>query len=97
MAKVHTVSHRKAEIEAYRRSTGACIERARNLSGLTLDQFAEAVQRDPSQVGKWIRNAEPPQLDPILMSPMRNVMLQALAEHTPGVEVVTEIRVRRTA
>lgn len=76
---------------------GACLERAQRLSGLTLDQFAREIGRDASQVGKWIKNIEPPQIDAVLMSPLRGVMLQALAERTPGFEVVTEIRVRRTA
>lgn len=94
MAKVHTPAHRKTEIDAYRAATGEAIERARCLSGLDLNQFADAIGRDASQVGKWIRNAEPPQLDPILMSPMRRFMLQALAERTPECGVQTIITVR---
>jgi hypothetical protein len=96
-AKVHTPAHRKAEISQFRSEVGACIERARCLSGLTLEQFASEIQRDPSQVGKWIRNTEPPQLDAILMSSQRGVMLQALAERTPGCEVESVITMRRRA
>lgn len=101
MAKVHTSAHRKTEsaaaVAVYRADTGAAIERARALSGLNLDQFAAEVGRDASQVGKWIRNVEPPQVDPILMSPMRGFLLQALAERTPGCEVESVIRMRRRA
>lgn len=97
MAKVHGSAHRKTEIEQFRGEVGACIERARCLAGLTLEQFAAALDHDASQVGKWIRNDEPPQLDALLMSPFRNLMLQALAERTSGCEVQTTIHVRRPA
>ena len=97
MAKVHESSHRKTEIAQFRSEVGACIERARCLAGLTLEQFADAIQRDPSQVGKWIKNSEPPQLDAILMSSLRSVMVQALAERTSGVHVTTTITIARTA
>lgn len=97
MAKVHTSSHRKTEISTYRAELGKCIERARNLADLNLDQFAREIGRDSSQVGKWIRNAEPPQLDVVLMSSMRGFMLQALAERTPGCEVTSVITFSRRA
>ena len=97
MAKVHTVAHQKVAIEAYRAEVGACIERARCLSGLTADQFAKEIGCDPSQLSKWIRNAEPPQTDRVLMSPMRPFMLQAIAECTPGCAVQTVITVTRIA
>jgi len=83
-------------MSAFRSEVGACIERARCLSGLTLEQFAAEMGRDASQVGKWIRNSEPPQLDAVLMT-FRGEMLQALAERTSGVDVETTIRVRRPA
>lgn len=97
MAKVHTSSLRKTAIEQFRAEAGRCIERARCLSGLTLEQFAAEVGRDASQVGKWIRNVEPPQVDAVLMSPLRGFLLQAMAERTPGCKVVTYVTFERIA
>jgi len=97
MAKVHNLAHRKAEIAAFRTDVGADIEHVRCLARLTLDQFAGELERDPSQVGKWIRNEEPPQLETMLMSRFRALLLTAMAERTPGMEVHTTITVRRIA
>lgn len=91
MAKVHTLTLQKAEIAAFRTDVGACIEQVRCLSRLTLEQFAGALDRDASQVSKWIRNEEPPQLETMLMSPFRGLMLEALTERTPGYQVRTTI------
>lgn len=96
-AKVHTVAHQKVAIDAYRAEVGACIERARCLSGLTADQFAKEIGCDPSQLSKWIRNVEPPQIDRVLMSPMRPFMVVAMAERTPSCAVSTVITVTRIA
>jgi hypothetical protein len=73
------------------------MRRAVQLSGLTLSQFAGEIKKDVSQVSKWFDATEPPQLDPVLMSPMRPYMLLALAESTDECEVTTEIRLRRRA
>jgi hypothetical protein len=97
MAKVHSLAHRKTEIAAFRVEAGACIEQVRCLARLTLEQFADALNRDPSQVGKWIRNEEPPQLETVLMSRFRGLLLTALAERTAGMEVSTTITMRLTA
>jgi hypothetical protein len=98
MAKVHTAAHRKTEsVLAARAEIGACFERARCLAGLTLEQFADGLGRDASQVGKWIRNVEPPQVETILMSPFRPLFLQALAERTEGFEVEAVLTLRRRA
>lgn len=96
-AKVHSVARKKIAISEYRAAVGLCIERARCLSGLTADQFAAELDCHPTQLSKWIRNVEPPQIDRVLMSPMRGFMLQALAERTPGCEVESVIRMRRSA
>lgn len=76
---------------------GRWIDRARVLSRRTADQFADAVGCHPSQLSKWISAAEPPQIDRVLLSPMRPYLLQAIAEETPGCEVQTVITVTRIA
>jgi hypothetical protein len=86
-AKVHEAAHKKLAIEAYRAEVGQCIERARGLSGLTADQFAREIGCHPTQLSKWIHNIEPPQIDRVLMSPMRGYMLEALTRSTPGYKV----------
>jgi DNA-binding transcriptional regulator YiaG len=96
-AKVHTVAHKKLALEEYRAEVGRCIERARCLSELTAEQFADEVGCHPSTLSKWIHNIEPPQTDRVLMSPMRPFMLQALAERTQGCEVASVITLRRRA
>lgn len=96
-AKVHEVAHKKVALEEYRAEIGRAIERARCLSELTADEFAREIGCHPTQLSKWIRNVEPPQIDRVLMSPMRGFMLVALATRTPGCDVETVITVRRIA
>lgn len=97
MAKVHSSSLQRMEISEYREWLGKCIARAIQLSTLTLDQFADAIDRDTSQVSKWTRNTEPPQADPILNSSMRGFLLTAMAERTDCMQVTTVISITRTA
>ena len=62
---------RKAEIADLKAAIGACIERARQRRGWTLDELANALpapdgadRRDPRQVQRWINaTAERPQFD----------------------------------
>jgi hypothetical protein len=85
----------KAALEQYRISNGKAMRRAVQLSGLTLSQFAGEIKKDVSQVSKWFDATEPPQLDPVLMSPMRAYMLVALAEVTDKCHVTTVIQLPR--
>jgi hypothetical protein len=96
-AKVHAVAHSESAITEHRNWIGRCLARALKLADLSVDDAAEVLGCHPSQLSKWIRNAEPPQTDRVLMSPMRPFMLQAMAERTPGCAVQTVITVTRIA
>lgn len=90
---------RKAEDDAWKAGVGRAIERTKGLSGLTLKEFADAVQRDERQVARWISGAERPQVDAIFaVASLRQHLIVALAELAgAGVEVETTVRIRRTA
>lgn len=96
-AKVHTVAHSKSAIAAHRNWIGQRIARALQLAELSVDDAADVLDCHPSQLSKWIRNAEPPQTDRVLMSPLRKFFLEAMAERTPGCKVVTQITFERIA
>lgn len=96
MAKASLDPLRKAENEHWI-VNGRAIERAKELSGLSLKQFADALKRDERQVAKWFVAAERPQLETVFAVPqLRCPLVIALAEQAgEQIEVVTEIRVRR--
>lgn len=87
---------RKAD-EPSRKLVGSAIDRARQLRGWSLKQFADAVKKDERQVARWIDGSERAQLDAIIaVESMRQPLVIAFAEIAgAGVDVVTEIRVRR--
>lgn len=100
MAKADLPDVRKAETDEWRARVGAAIERTRMLCGHSLKEFADLVGRDERQVSRWIAGTERPQLDAIFMvDAFRQPLIVALAElaQGDGVEIVTEIRVRRIA
>lgn len=75
---------------------GHAVQRAWELSRLSLKQFAAAVKRDERQVARWMAGIERPQIETVLaVRGLRPYMVIALAEDADGVEVVTEIRVKR--
>lgn len=96
-AKVHAVAHSKSAMTAHRNWIGQRLDRALKLADLSVDDAAAVLECHPSQLSKWIRNAEPPQTDRVLMSPLRGVFLEAMAERTPGCKVVTHITFERIA
>lgn len=89
---------RKAEADAEsRRIFGRVILRLRQLSGLSLKEFAALVDRDPRQCARWEDGTERPQFDAIFAAlTLRQPLVIAIAE-LAGVEVETNIRIRRTA
>lgn len=99
MAKAALKDVRKADLAIWRSSIGRAIERIRMLCGLSLKEFADAIDRDERQVARWISGSDRPQLDAIFaVESLRQPMVVAFAELAgEGVEVVTEIRVRRRA
>ena len=90
---------RKPEAEGWRVEIGRAIQRAMGLVGWNLDQFANAVQRDPRQCARWIDGTERPQLDTLFaVAALRPSLVIALAERAGvGIEVTTAITIRRTA
>jgi len=88
---------RKPESRRFWAETGACLDEARRVVGWTLEQLAQEVARDPRQVRRWIAGEEQTQLAVVFaVEPLRQPFVVALAK-LANCEVVTEIRVRRTA
>lgn len=90
---------RKTEMDSWRESIGRAIERVQERSGLSLKEFADAVDRDERQVSRWFAGIEHAQLAAILAVPvLRQLLLVALAELIgESVEIETHIRIRRRA
>lgn len=85
------------EQSADRRLIGQALNRARELRGWNLNQFADAVQRDPRQVARWFSGTERAPMDAIFaVESLRQPVIVAFSEIAgAGVEVITEIRVRK--
>jgi transcriptional regulator with XRE-family HTH domain len=82
--------------QAWREEVAKTIERVRALSGMNLNEFADAVGRDPRQVSRWLKGEERPHIDAILASEqLQEPMLVALAERLGQVQVTTQITVKR--
>lgn len=91
---------RKAEIEApdWRPMIGAAIEQAQLACKWSLKELADKVQRDERQVSRWIAGTERPQMDALFaVEALRQPLVVALAALADGVEIVTQITVRRRA
>ncbi len=89
---------RKPEVTVWKTQIGAAIERCRTLTQHSLKTFADAIGRDERQVKRWITGDERPQFDAIFAVPeLRAAFVIALAEMAEGVEVLTTIRIRRSA
>lgn len=84
---------------AWRERVAKAIERTRTLSGLNLNEFADAVERDARQVSRWLKGEERPHLDAILANgKLRQALVVALAEMAgDGIEIETTVRIRRIA
>ena len=79
-------------------SLGACMEEVRNVHGLTLEQFAYELGKNERQIARQIKGDERPMLEAVFaVERFRAPLVIALAKLADGVEVITEIRVRRTA
>lgn len=84
---------------SWREQVGRAIQRAFSLAGITQKEAAALLNRDQAQVARWIAGAERPQIDALFsVEPLRQPLVVAFAELAgDGVEVITEIRVRRIA
>lgn len=89
---------RKPDTERYYASLGRCIEEVRRVSGLTLKEFAAALGKDERQLARQIDGKDRPQLEIVFaVETYRGPLVIALAKLAADVDVVTEIRVRRSA
>jgi ribosome-binding protein aMBF1 (putative translation factor) len=80
------------------RALGGCIDEVRRVLGLSLKEFAAALGKDARQVKRWIDGAERPQLEAVfVLERFRGPLVIALARLVADVDVITEIRVRRSA
>jgi ribosome-binding protein aMBF1 (putative translation factor) len=78
---------------------GRAIQRAQELRGWSLKEFAAAAQRGERQLARWMDGTEHPQLDTLFaIVSFRQPLIQALAEIAgDGVEVETLVRIKRVA
>lgn len=88
---------RKTEIDPWRVRVGQAMERLKQRSGLSLKEFADAVEKDERQVGRWFDGTEHPQLAAICaVESLRQLLIIVLAELAgDAVEIETVVRVRR--
>lgn len=97
-AKTAKADVRKPDSAAYYASLGGCIEEVRNVFGLTLEAFAYELKVNDRQLARQIKGEDRPQLEKVFaVDRFRAPLVIALAKLSAGVEVVTEIRVRRSA
>lgn len=89
---------RKPETDAYYATLGACMAEVQRVFGLSLEEFATELKKDERQLSRQMSGAERPQLEVVFaVERFRPALVIALARLASDVEVVTEIRVRRTA
>jgi ribosome-binding protein aMBF1 (putative translation factor) len=90
---------RKADDAAWREKVGQAIARVQQRSGLSLKEFAAAIQRNERQVARWFSGAEHAQLATLVaVPPLRQLLIVALAELVEeSVEITTAITIRRIA
>ena len=95
MAKAGT---RKADTDALYASLGAAVREVQHAYGLTLQEFAYELGKNERQVARWLDGSDRPQVEAVFaVDRFRAPLVIALARLSAGVEVVTEIRVRRIA
>lgn len=86
---------RKADINAWGVEIGRAVTRVRLLAGLSLKEFAVAIDRDERQVARWESGKEHAQLAAIFcVAAFTSLMVLALAEIANGVEIETTLRIK---
>lgn len=89
---------RKADMDAYFAALGACVAEVQGVFRLSLEQFAYELGMDERQLSRQMTGKERPQLEKVFaVDRFRAVLLIALAKLAADVDVVTEIRIRRSA
>jgi hypothetical protein len=98
LAKANLADLRKSETVDFRAQIGACINHARLVVGWDLNEFADALGRDPSQVRRWLTGHERPQFDVLFSVPaLRAPLVMAFATLSGEIEITTQISIRRHA
>lgn len=100
MAKAALRTHPESgDRPEWRAHLGHAVLRARQLAGLSLKEFADAITRDERQVARWEKGIERPQFDAIFaVEPLRQPMVIALCELAgAAVEIETVVRIRKIA
>lgn len=89
----------KADLRKAENDTGLAIDRARQLRGWSLKEFAGAAKRGERQLARWIDGTEHPQLDTLFaIVSFRQPLIVALAERAGlGVDVQTVVTIRQVA
>ena len=98
MAKAAIRKADKPETAVYYADLGSCMADVMRVHGLTLKEFAAEVGKDERQLQRQMEGKERPQLEVVFaIDRFRAPLVIALAKLAAGVEIVTEIRVRRSA
>ena len=94
-AKAHT----KSETSDWRGAIAFAVQRCFDLSGVSQKEAAALLERDHSQVARWMNGDERPLLDALFAVDLfRKNLIIALAElANVGLEIETVIRIRRAA
>lgn len=86
-------------VEPWRVQVGRALARAFALAGVSQKEGAALLKRDQAQVARWVSGVERVQTDAVMaVEVLRRPLILALAELVgEGIEIVTEIRLRRSA
>jgi hypothetical protein len=106
-ASAHLLSHEigrprmaKADLKTLEidwiQAVGSAIRRAVSIAGLSDKEAAAKVRVDPGQFAKWLAGRERPQFDRLFaVAELREPLILQLALLLPGVEVTTQINLRK--
>jgi ribosome-binding protein aMBF1 (putative translation factor) len=84
----------KRETRACLADIGRCLDAARRDVGWTVDQLAAELDRDPKQVGRWMRGEERTQVDAVFgVKQLQKPFVVALAK-LAECEIETTVRIR---
>lgn len=97
-AKMAKADLKKVEDVTFRAQIGQAVQRALSLAGRTQKEAAGLIDCDVAQMARWIAGTERPQFDRLFaVEELRQPLIVALAGLVTNVEVVTEIRFKKSA
>ena len=78
---------------------GRVVADVRQASGLNLDEFAQAIKKDPRQVKRWEDAEDRPQIEAVYaVDAFKPLVVEAMArQNRQQIEIETVIRIRRIA